>query len=405
MNKLKYVAFALVGLLLASCMGEDYAPAEYSETPFGNNSIQETNVITIAQLKSQFSNFIQTDYRNGVSYTQIKDDIKIKGVVTSSDEQGNIYNELAIEDETGAIIAAVAQSGLYGSLPIGTEILVDLKDLYIGNYGLQPEIGVPTQNANGATYVGRMGRALWGQHYRILSTGNTVEPKEFNKNTWDLAKDGGRLGVIRNVSFKSNNGGVDSTYANAGGGAGSVSWTLNEESNNIIVYNSNYADFANAKIPEGKVDITGIFKRFNNQWEIIIRSLDDVQPAGSTNPSAGLAGTGEGTLESPFDVTRALSLIASGKADATEYYISGIISQVDDVDTGQYGNATYYISTDGKTDTQLMVYRGYYLNGDKFTAETKPMLAVGKKVVILGKLKDYNGTPEVDSRSKIISIQ
>ena len=58
---------------------------------------------------------------------------------------GNIYNELAIQDKTGAIIISIGQSGLYGFLPIGTEILIDLKDLYIGNYGKQAQIGVPTK--------------------------------------------------------------------------------------------------------------------------------------------------------------------------------------------------------------------------------------------------------------------
>ena len=51
-----------------------------------------------------------------------------------------------------------------------------------------------------------------------------------------------------------------------------------------------------------------------------------------------------------------------------------------------------------------MVFRGYWLNGAKFTTATASQLTVGKTVVILGKLKDYNGTPEVDQRSKIISI-
>lgn len=399
---------AAVCALFASCMGDSYAGTdEDAPAPYGNNELTETNVVSIAKLKEKFANYIATDYRNGVSYAQVKEDMQIKGVVTSSDAQGNIYNEIALQDETGAIIIAVAQSGIYGSLPIGTQILVNLKDLYVGNYGKQAEIGVPTTNKNNATYVGRMSRATWDSHYKILGKVSNVEPAEFavgsNPTKWDINTDGGKLGIIRNVSFKSNDKGVDGTFANPNGGAGSVSWTLNEQdSKSVIVYNSNYADFANAKIPTEKVDITGIFKRFNNQWEIIIRSLDDIQPAQPVDPLNGLDGTGKGTKDDPFDVVRALSLANSGKADATDYYIEGIISQIDEIST-QYGNATYYISNDGKTDKQLMVFRGKFVNGENFTSADQ--LRQGMQVLIIGKLKLYNGTPEVDKNNWIIEIK
>ena len=87
---------------------------------------------------------------------------------------------------------------------------------------------------------------------------------------WTFDNDAGRLGIIRNVSFKSSTPSVNGTFANSSGGAGSVSWTLNEQDGNkVIVYNSNFAKFANAKVPTGKVNITGIFKRFNNQGRLL----------------------------------------------------------------------------------------------------------------------------------------
>lgn len=279
MKKLIYLFTAMACVLFTACMGDDYAEAQYEQTPIGNNAITDDNVISIQQLKSLYAKEISTDYRNGKSYSQVTEPLKIKGIVTSSDAQGNIYNELCVQDTTGGIIIAIAQGGLSGLLPVGTEIRVDLKDLYVGNYGLQAEIGVPTTNANNATYVGRMSRATWDKHYKVVSTGNNVEPELFadgnSKTTWDIAKDGGKLGVLRNVSFKFNS--IDSTFADANGGAGSKSWYLKEQGRNVIVYNSNYADFANAKVPTGTVDITGIIKRYNNTWEIILRSLNDIQ--------------------------------------------------------------------------------------------------------------------------------
>ncbi len=416
MKKLKYIALAFAGILLAGCMGENFDEPSTNNIPYGNNSIDiNSNIITIAQLKEMYAKQISTDYRDGNSYAQITDNYKIKAVVTSSNEQGNVYNEIALQDETGAIIAAVAEGDLYGFLPQGTEIVVDLKGLYIGNYGLQAEIGVPTTSKTFATYVGRMSRALWNQHYRIVGTGKNVEPK-FYDGKWSLTKDDGKLGIIKGVKFSINS---DSTFADPNAGAGSRSFNLIDSKGkvvkNVIVYNSNYADFASAKVPTGKVNIKGIFKRFNSQWEIIINSVDDIQPTADTDSiyvdpetivtPVKIEGTGEGTQSSPYDVKKALSLISAKQYTSDKVYISGIISKIDNVDTSTYGNATYYISDDGKTTTQLEVFRGMYLNGDKFTEATKGELAVGKKVVICGTLTLFKSTPEVAQGSSIISIK
>ena len=399
-----------VCVLFASCMGDSYAGIdENAPVPYGNNELTETNVITIAQLKSDYATYIATDYRDGQSFAKVTDDVKIKAIVTSSDAQGNIYQELALQDATGAIIVSVAQGGLYGPLPVGTEILVSLKDLYVGNYGKQAQIGMPSKNATGADVIGRISRATWDQHYKILSTGHIVEPTLFatgtNPTTWNLDTDGGKLGIIRNVSFKSsNNSKATDTFADPNGGAGSVSWTLNEQDGRkVIVYNSNFADFANAKVPTGKVDITGIIKRFNNQWEIIIRSLDDIKAVEKVDPFKGLPGKGDGTQANPLDITRALAYAKLNKKDPNTYYIQGVISQIDEVST-QYGNARYYLSNDGSTTDQLQVFRGLYLNGDKFTNPSQ--ISVGKKVLILGTLDYYEPTsnPQVGRNSKIIPI-
>ena len=410
MKEIKYLMITAVCVLFASCMGDSYAGIdENAPVPYGNNELTETNVITIAQLKNDYATYIATDYRDGQSFAKVTDDVKIKAIVTSSDAQGNIYQELALQDATGAIIVSVAQGGLYGPLPVGTEILVSLKDLYVGNYGKQAQIGMPSKNATGADVIGRISRATWDQHYKILSTGHIVEPTLFatgtNPTTWNLDTDGGKLGIIRNVSFKSsNNSKATDTFADPNGGAGSVSWTLNEQDGRkVIVYNSNFADFANAKVPTGKVDITGIIKRFNNQWEIIIRSIDDIKAVEKVDPFKGLPGKGDGTQANPLDITRALAYAKLNKKDPNTYYIQGVISQIDEVST-QYGNARYYLSNDGSTTDQLQVFRGLYLNGDKFTNPSQ--ISVGKKVLILGTLDYYEPTsnPQVGRNSKIISI-
>ncbi len=278
MKDIKYLFVALICIVFASCMGDDYADPENPQAPYGNNSIYETNVISIADLRTMFATEIATDYRDGNSFREVTEDLKIKGYVTGNDIAGNIYNEIFITDGTAAISVCVAQGGIFAYLPVGTEILVDLKGLYVGNYGKHPEIGVPyTSTTNGYTYVSRMPRMLWNDHFKITGKTYTVTPELFangsTATTWDLEKDSGKLGIIKNVSFK--NITPLSKWADPDGKV-SVTWYFNEQPTTVQVYTSPYCDFADRALPTGKVNITGIVKRYNNNWEFLIRSIDDV---------------------------------------------------------------------------------------------------------------------------------
>lgn len=111
-----------------------------------------------------------------------------------------------------------------------------------------------------------------------------------------------------------------------------------------------------------------------------------------------------GSENNPFSVAEALAAITNGDFDAdTYYYVSGIISQIDEVNTTQYYNATYFISDDGQTTTQLEVYRGKYLDNANFTSADQ--IQVGDEVVIYGKLQYYNNeTPEIAQGNYITSL-
>ena len=112
---------------------------------------------------------------------------------------------------------------------------------------------------------------------------------------------------------------------------------------------------------------------------------------------------GDGTVENPYNVAGALYLITEGKTTDEVVAVEGIISQIDEIDTGSFGNATYYISDDGTTAKQLQVYRGYYLNGDRF--KDKAAIKVGDKVIVSGQLTYHNQkTPEFAQGSSIYSL-
>lgn len=108
------------------------------------------------------------------------------------------------------------------------------------------------------------------------------------------------------------------------------------------------------------------------------------------------------TPETAYTVAKALELIEAGEGLDAKVYVKGIISSISEVST-QYGNATYNISDNGKAENELIIYRGYYLGpkDNKFTSADQ--IKVGDKVVVYGKLVNYNGTKEMNSGNYIYS--
>lgn len=276
---------AMVATLMASCMGSDYAAPglDPDNAPWGNNEITETNVVSIADLKARYASTIAS---NG--YVKIEEDMQIKGVVTGNDYAGNIYQQIPLQDETGALVVGVSASALHGFLPEGQEILIDLKDLYIGGYGEQCQIGsVYTSPNTGKTGIGRMDRYTWQKHFRLIGEADVAkadalaedfDPSKLTDASY-MEANAGKLMTIRRVSFLNADG--KSVFAPDDGSVALTSNCANRalkeySSKNIVVRTSTYADFAQEIIPGGTKDIKGIFTRYYDTWQILLRSTDDI---------------------------------------------------------------------------------------------------------------------------------
>lgn len=430
MKKIKFIALAFLALTLGSCMGDGYADPDLTDkvpaAPYGNNSLREKNVISIADLKTQFATIINSD--NG--YKQIEKDMMIKAVVTGNDVSGNIYNQVSVQDASGAIIIAINGSGLSGYLPVGQEILVNLKGLYIGSYKKLPQIGgVNTKLSDGSLGMGKIERAIWNEHFKILNPGeadaSTVVPEEFDltKLTDAAYMDAnvGKLMTLKKVKFASANG----TNVWAPDDTNTSLELIDAESgkkinsSNLVVRNSGYSKFANEVVPQGVFDITGIFTRFGDTWQIVLRSTDDLK-------SVVLA-----YLSEPFDASQgnftidnikladgvefvwkwasaAYGMKASGYVNSTKYDLqSRLKSPAIDLKSAKSAKLMFeqainfasdikqeckvQISTDGKTWTDLDVQG--YPTGDNwdFVPSTADLTKYCGKTIYIGFL--YSSTP------------
>lgn len=277
---------AVITVTLTACQSDWDSPS-LTEPPYGNSAITDEGIISIAELKAKYPNVFASTDKN----EQITEPIKIRGRVTGNDLGSNLYKQFTFQDETGAIIVAVNQSGIHGFLAEGQEIIIDLKDLYIGGYRKQPEIGQPY---NG-TSIGRMNKEMFQKHYKYVGTPDAtlIQPVEMTANelkAWDKDANCARLIKLKDVSFVPVGGlgtfapdtTVDKTVSMVGG---CVNRALNEISESqLVVRTSTYAKFAAKKLPYDEVNkkplkcnLTGIATRYNNTWQLLIRKESDIE--------------------------------------------------------------------------------------------------------------------------------
>lgn len=298
MKKMKYIKFLVAALLLggiaASCMDDDWNDPTGENAPFGNNNIVEetSKIVTIKELKAKTVDKFEASVANGL--VEITEDWQLKARVTGNDIQGNIYNEVTVEDESGeGLLICIQKGGLYGFLPVGQEILVNLKGLYIGLYGNNVQIGMPYTNSSGRTFPSRMAFNIWNEHFKILGTADAskVQPEEFDvtklKDVAYIKSHRGKLMTLKNVEMAKADGKLawaPEADKDAGNGVSRTVKINGKAQSLMVVRSSSYADFAAKAMPTGKVNLTGIFtvyatnpSKYGYTWQILLRSDSDIE--------------------------------------------------------------------------------------------------------------------------------
>lgn len=116
------------------------------------------------------------------------------------------------------------------------------------------------------------------------------------------------------------------------------------------------------------------------------------------------------TEDDPMSVAQAVALCKKldDKAEAPKkYYVTGIISSINEEFGTQYGNATFDISDDGAaTGAQFTCYRILYFDNVKYSDPSQQNISKGDKVMIYGTLMNYGGTPETSqNKAYLVSLE
>lgn len=131
MKKIIYSLLIVLGFAAVSCDEWEPVFGDYDD-PDDEALVTMTSNTTIAQLKAMYKG----------SPLHIEDNVVIEGQVTSSDESGNIYRSLYIQDNTGGIEVKIGLSSLYDEYKVGQLVSVKCEGLTLGNYGGMLQLGV-----------------------------------------------------------------------------------------------------------------------------------------------------------------------------------------------------------------------------------------------------------------------
>lgn len=312
MKTMKYLKLALLALVAVfattSCMDDDWKDPNSETSPYGNNSIQETNVVSIAELKNTYGPKQKDEINDTV---RIADGTQIKGIVTGNDVEGNIYSQISIQDDSDkpGIIISVAQGGLSGQLQIGQEVLINVGGLYYGTYRSQPQLGVAYHDSSkDQNYPSRISRADWQNRFKVIGKPDASKIKvqvfstnpDASKGELNIAdlldadvayKYAGCLVTLKGVEFAMGDGKTTLAPEDEGKtlGYGVTRYFKGYDKTNkqIGIRTSCYADFAANLVPQGVVDVTGVLScykssaKYNHTVQLALRRFSDIKASES----------------------------------------------------------------------------------------------------------------------------
>jgi hypothetical protein len=274
MKKILYSA--LVAIVMVAC--QKYPEPEYLVPTYELKEHQ--TLISIEDLKAR--------HTLGGTPTAIMGDTVIRGIVVADDESGNIYKSIYIQDETGGVNLAIDQVNMYNIMPVGQEVYVEMKGLFIGDYNNGYQVG---DTVTDPQYGLEMARYNWANEEYRDSLGNYSRKHIYPNGTPDLSKVPApkviessnaitsdmycSLVTLKNIRF------TDPKVA-----TGLLPWSTKEQTVNrtaefadgstIVVRTSGYCNFYADFIPTGVGSITGILSIFGSTKQFYIRDREDI---------------------------------------------------------------------------------------------------------------------------------
>lgn len=375
LNVLKNTAIAFISLCtVMSCVKDD----DY-ELP--------DNKKVLPAFTGKVVSFSDVASRTTTSIKNYSADEAIEGYVISSDEGGNFYKKIYIqnEDKTQALSVALDKSGIYTEYPIGAKVQLRLKGLTTQLNNAITEVGykIYKNEKSGRESVGSMAEAIYkthlydmgGERKTLASLAKEVTSIETVKNDAHV----GQLITLKGVHFPNEVVGKTMYDKNKDLG-GATNYKLTDANGKTIDFRtSSYAKFKDEKVPSGTLDVTGVLSKFNTSWQFMVSNYADIKVVSSATTTS--------TQTSTQTATTVVSLEASTATVAD--YVVGKNVKLHGIITVK-SSRTYITFKDG---TEIQVYAPREVTISQ--AAKDKLLMAGYEIAVTGVFTDFalkNGT-------------
>nr|WP_314493782.1 DUF5689 domain-containing protein [uncultured Chryseobacterium sp.] len=270
-NILTGIAFTV--FFLISCVQKD----EWETPPVNCRNRFADTTITLSDFRAQAP---------AAGYILIEEDQIFEGYVTSSDESGNFYKTISFQDKpenpTAALQIEVDRANNYADFPVGAHIKINAKGLRLGTDRGVVKIG----SADPVYDIGRIPGILLNRYISGVCDGNKLEIaviKPLELATLKSAHDEKYINMlvkVRDVQFATGEIGKKYLNYNAGAGVDTDRNIVDQSGNASRIRNSGFARFGSDLLPEGKGSLTFVVSRYNVNWRMLIRNLNDIEFSG-----------------------------------------------------------------------------------------------------------------------------
>ncbi|MDE7334878.1 MAG: hypothetical protein K2N10_01020 [Muribaculaceae bacterium] len=407
-------AVVLSGLmgLMAACDTCDLSPVTPPVVAPGYGEVIHEPSMTLLEFKQKYWSADPNSCAK-IGLDANGDSIYLRGRVISSDQAGNIYKSLVLQDESAALAFSINKSGMYTLYQYGQEIVVNVSDFYVGTYRSLFQVGgngtTETSFGDADLFAESVVPDGWADVNAVVPMTVTIDDlKTIKSSTEGLQQWQSQLVRIDGLTFEAAGQQFAPTQNES-------RYLRDSDGNRINLRCSSYADFATDVIPSGTGSIVGILSYYgsttaNADWQVLLIDLNGLigfdKAEGGNTPGGEAAGTG--SKDDPYTVTAAMS--KSGTAWVKGY----IVGAMNTADSNNYifesaapfsVVANLYIAeTPDETETSRMLPVQLVSGTAVRTAlNLKDNPAnLGKEVILQGSLEKYFGQPGIKSTAAAI---
>ncbi len=207
---------------------------------------------------------------------QIQENWILEGYVVSSDKAGNFFGELYIQDSIEqpkyGLKIEIDLRDSYLWYPVGSKVFIRLKGLYLGKNKEGFKLGGAV-TFFGNLSVGRLPKTILKNHLTVsCSEVENIEPLEISLDML-IGVPQNTLVRIKNLEFVDEELGEPFAVE-----AEETERVLQDCQGNLItLVNSGFSDFQDTILPNLSGSITGILVKNNEDFNLRIRSLEDIE--------------------------------------------------------------------------------------------------------------------------------